>query len=151
MSPLLIAFNLTPPPPERKQNHAEERFFLRPRKIAFSLAITRWRCQASKAAHPPARFSVCAALRLGRARFNPMQNDAIPLEQFPEIISRAAVRGLIQFPKIKGDGINRTARIQAHAKLLWKGLDDEEKAIALGVSFTEFVKAKESPPLPVLD
>ena len=80
-----------------------------------------------------------------------MKNDAIPLEQFPEIISRAAVRGLISFPKIKGDGINRTARIQQQAKLLWKGLDDEEQAIAGGVSFTEFVMAKESPELPVLD
>lgn len=75
----------------------------------------------------------------------------IPLHEFGEVIGKCAVRGLIRYPRIKGSGLQRIGWIQRYHALLWKGLDQEEKAIALGISKDELRVAINHPPVEVLD
>lgn len=92
-------------------------------------------------------------LRQGLAGVPALQKDMhhIPLEQFREVISKCAVRGIIRYPRIKASGLQRVGWIQRYHKLLWAGLDHEEKAIALGVSGNELRAAINHPPVDVLD
>lgn len=78
-------------------------------------------------------------------------NHPIPLAEFGEILGKGAVRGLVRYPAIKGEGERRIGLIQKYHKLLWTGLDRQEQAIALNISVKELTEALNHPPVVLVD